>query len=220
MKKIKIQCIGDTHGMHEELELERSDIIIHVGDTCNSGSFRDGMAFLAWAKRQLTRGICDEFIFVAGNHDFTFEMIDKSYIPQGLVWLNNEEYETRDGLKIYGSPITPTFGHWAFMRERGDEISKVWKKIPKGLDILITHGPAYQILDRNSSREYCGCYDLGRYIKERKPKYHLFGHIHESYGTYKDDHTTYINCSTATGEYALTNKPIMINIIKENAYDY
>lgn len=217
-EKIKIMCISDTHGMHYELDLKkypRCDKIIHAGDVCNSGSFREGMNFVAWAKNLIREGITDEFIFIAGNHDFTFEQIDKTYIPEGLVWLNDEFYETSEGIKIYGSPITPQFGHWAFMRERGDEISKTWKKIPENLDILITHGPPYNLLDKNSDREHCGCYDLDRYVKYRKPKYHIFGHIHESYGTYKMDDTTYINCSTANGIYELINEPIIINIIKD-----
>ena len=33
------------------------------------------------------------------------------------------------------------FCDWAFLKHRGDAINEIWKKIPKDIDILVTHGP-------------------------------------------------------------------------------
>ena len=33
------------------------------------------------------------------------------------------------------------FCDWAFLKHRGDAIDEIWKKIPKDIDILVTHGP-------------------------------------------------------------------------------
>ena len=33
------------------------------------------------------------------------------------------------------------FCDWAFLKERGDDISEIWGKIPSNIDILVTHGP-------------------------------------------------------------------------------
>ena len=74
----------------------------------------------------------------------------------------------------------PEFGGWAFNLQRGKPCHEKWVKIPEGVDILITHGPpiGHGDLCRNGLR--AGCVDLLREVQERvRPKYHLFGHIHE-----------------------------------------
>jgi hypothetical protein len=38
-----------------------------------------------------------------------------------------------DGLKFWGSPWTPKFFDWAFMRQPGEEMRKVWAQIPAQL---------------------------------------------------------------------------------------
>ncbi|MDR1738349.1 MAG: hypothetical protein LBR66_05975 [Candidatus Symbiothrix sp.] len=44
------------------------------------------------------------------------------------------------------------------------------------------------------------------------PKYHLFGHVHESYGIEHQGATTFINGSAPNENYELGNKPVMIEI--------
>ena len=74
----------------------------------------------------------------------------------------------------------PEFGGWGFNLPRGEPCRKVWEKIPEGIDILITHGPPIGHGDLCLSHQRAGCVDLLREIQERvKPKYHVFGHIHE-----------------------------------------
>ena len=46
-------------------------------------------------------------------------------------------------MRFYGSPWQPEFHGWAFNLKRGEEIRKVWEKIPDEVDVLITHGPPY-----------------------------------------------------------------------------
>lgn len=48
--------------------------------------------------------------------------------------------------------------------------------------ILVTHGPAYGMLDRIRSSVNVGSKALNKLIDERKPLLHLFGHIHEAAG--------------------------------------
>lgn len=61
--------------------------------------------------------------------------------------------------------------------------------IPTNTDVVITHGPPYKVLDKVDHDECSdinvGCPILFQHITERiKPKYHIFGHIHESYGVF------------------------------------
>lgn len=74
----------------------------------------------------------------------------------------------------------PEFCDWAFNLPRGDKCLEKWKAIPTDTDILITHGPPIGHGDLCMTRERAGCVDLLHEIQTRiKPKYHVFGHIHE-----------------------------------------
>ena len=59
--------------------------------------------------------------------------------------------------------------------------------IPNDTEILITHGPPLGFGDWCKNNHRGGCLDLYNAINERiKPQYHVFGHVHESYGFYTD----------------------------------
>ena len=47
--------------------------------------------------------------------------------------------------------------------------------------ILITHGPAFGVLDKVGNKNV-GSKALLKFIQETKPEYHFFGHIHEEAG--------------------------------------
>lgn len=81
---------------------------------------------------------------------------------------------------IYVTPYTPAFGNWAFAYEpKKDRFADVPSA---GVDILMTHGPAYGRLDRTSRDEFAGCKTVAETVRRTKPKVHCFGHIHEGYG--------------------------------------
>jgi Icc-related predicted phosphoesterase len=123
-----------------------------------------------------------------------------------------------NGIKIWGSPVQPCYKNWAFNRNRGSEIKKHWDKIPSHIDILITHGPSYSKLDRTIDGLNVGCKDLLDRVNCLRPKYHIFGHIHESYGCEKDISTGVIsiNASLVNKEKILKNSPIAFAIADRN----
>ncbi|XP_070534012.1 metallophosphoesterase MPPED2-like [Ptychodera flava] len=87
------------------------------------------------------------------------------------------------------------------------------EQIPEGIDILITHGPPLGHGDKTMSEQRAGCVELLNTIQKRvKPKYHIFGHIHEGYGMTSDGYTTYINASTCTLRYRPINKPVIFDL--------
>jgi len=208
---MKIVLISDTHGMHNSLgKLPKGDMIIHAGDVTNIGKEYQVMEFLSWFA-----GLKYKYkIFIAGNHDFYFERtpdeIVRENLPDGVTYLNDSGVEIC-GLKIWGSPITPTFFAWAFMRNRGASIAKHWGMIPDGSDIVVTHGPVYGIHDECHD-EHVGCNELAKRITEVKPRYHIGGHIHEGYGVFEKEGTTYVNPSVLDGDYKMVNKPIVIDV--------
>jgi Icc-related predicted phosphoesterase len=71
-------------------------------------------------------------------------------------------------------------------------------------DILITHRPPLGILDRANNITY-GCPDLLQTVLTLKPKYHLFGHIHDAYGIENSKTTTFVNGAVMSEDYRLVN---------------
>lgn len=211
-----ITAIADLHKSYTHLNLSGGDILIVAGDIDVYRYEQEIIHFNKWlGEQQYTYKIV-----VAGNHDGLIE--DLGY---GLTkkLLNNAYYLENtgiylNGLFIWGSPYTPEFNRWSFMKTRGQEIKKIWDKIPDAVDILVTHGPPFGIQDQipkiaeGTPGDHLGCYDLLQKIKQVKPKYHIFGHIHYSYGQTKKDGTTFINCSLLNEEYELVNKPVNITI--------
>jgi Icc-related predicted phosphoesterase len=221
---IKFVCISDTHTKHDKLVLPKGDVLIHAGDFSYGGAKRELIKFTKF----LEKAEFEHKIVIAGNHEITF---DKNVVDNDPYWkfikedtkdyLNTEEskkmimnsctYLENSGIelygyKIWGSPVTPTFYNWAFMKDRGEDIKKVWDQIPEDTDILLTHGPPHKILDFTEAGEYAGCEELKIQVLERvKPLYHIFGHIHEANGIKKIDNTTFINAAICDFKYKPTN---------------
>ena len=204
----RIVCISDTHGQHKKLKLPEGDILIHAGDICaGRGSRNEVEKFNEWlGELNYSHIIC-----IAGNHDFPLVHYHEEAheIMSNCIYLKDEEVVI-DGIKFYGSPWQPWFHSWAFNLQRGPEIAKKWAMIPDDTDILITHGPPYGYGDETMWSGHVGCRDLLDRINIVKPKVNIFGHIHEGYGVYNSDNTTFINASSV-GDIEL-NKPIVLDI--------
>ena len=212
---MKITIISDTHNKHNELDqllTEESDVIIHCGDFTSMGYIEEVKKFLNWFSNlnQFTHKI-----FIAGNHDFSFEEnFDevKDLIPSNVIYLENSEVVI-DGVKFYGTPIQKVFYNWAFNKEYGD-LQKYYKMIPDDVDVLITHTPPLGILDDVFNNPIPqGSPILDEEIFERiKPKINCFGHIHESYGVKDIYNIKFVNASVLNMKYQITNKPIIVEI--------
>lgn len=206
---MKMVAISDTHGLHRQLALPPGDLLIHAGDITRWGSHEEVMDFLQWFSEQPF-----EFkVFIAGNHDFYLERIERaeSIIPPSLIYLNDSGVTLR-GVHIWGSPVQPYYYGWAFNRKRGPEIERHWQAIPSDTDILITHGPPHGILDRNLLEQSVGCEDLKRHVNRVKPRFHVFGHIHESHGQKEIDGTTFVNASIMNEDYQLVHHPFVVEL--------
>ncbi len=184
--KKKIWHIGDTHSYHYLLDIPKDiDIVIHSGDFSNFYDIYknepEARDFLVWFGNLPIKNK----VLIAGNHDaFCFHR--KAQLKElcdyyKIVYLEND-FTIIDGIKIWGSPNTPSFGNWYFMKDRS-KLDAIWKNIPEDTDIVVVHGPPKGILDfsyrRDGVLEFCGCKALRNHILERvKPKLFLSGHIH------------------------------------------
>jgi Icc-related predicted phosphoesterase len=90
----------------------------------------------------------------------------------------------------------PASKNRAFCLERGMDSLEKWKKIPAGVDIVMSHGPPYGIGDRVVAGLRVGCKDLLKEIQTRIcPMYHVYGHIHEG-GHLRQPHLQYDDAIT------------------------
>ncbi|XP_053952871.1 metallophosphoesterase domain-containing protein 1 [Anastrepha ludens] len=117
------------------------------------------------------------------------------------------------GIRIYGTPWQPEFCKWAFNLQRGEACLNKWNLIPNDVDILVTHTPPIGHGDLCCSGIRAGCVELLTTVQKRvKPKYHVFGHIHEGYGITSDGNIIYVNASTCDINYKPQNPPIVFDV--------
>lgn len=227
-------CISDTHSLHNVmtynvinyLDPTQDNILIHAGDFTNIGKEQDVKDFIYWI--QNLQGFSNK-IFIAGNHDKSFESKPNwlyQYINENLsqcncVYLEDTEFviettEFSQPIKFYGSPWQPRFFDWAFNVDR-DKIHVHWEKIPKDTQILITHGPPFDILDKVIGRnDSLGCESLLDHINRIRPALHIFGHIHSGHDVIEKNNTTFVNASICTEKYQPIYKPIIIDLIEKD----
>jgi len=212
---VKLVCISDTHGDHRQVNVPEGDVLIHAGDITGHGTEQDFIDFLEWFDSHPH----EHKLFVAGNHDLFLESsgasAKKHMENSHSVWLNDSGIVI-DGVQFWGSPITLRFHDWAFMRNPGPEIKEHWKKIPENTQVLITHGPPFGILDHvrrlDGSEEQTGCPQLLDTILNTQVKAHIFGHIHEEFGSVHQDGVDFLNVSTMNQSYRIANPPVIYTL--------
>lgn len=209
---MKIWHFSDTHTYHGLLKVpEDIDIAIFSGDCSNPRDIyaneQEVLNFLVWYGMEVK---AKYKIFVAGNHDTSIEaklVTRDKFKEYGIIYLENESVELNlnDGwqnlansdkigstivpdkkIKIWGSPITPSFGiGWSFNKKR-DKLHDLWQTIPDNTDIIISHGPPKGCLDlsfdKTGKLEFCGCEALRKRCLQINPKLVCFGHIHSMEG--------------------------------------
>ncbi len=212
---LKIVAISDTHGMHQSVKIPPGDVLIHCGDFTKYGRSSEVKEFVKWLGRQPHK----HKIFTAGNHDEAAQhqiLKCRGFAEkQDNVHFLIDETVTIEGIKFYGSPWTPRFFEWHYMKQRGAPLKEVWDRIPEDTDVLITHGPPYGHGDlapayRTPNPKVAGCLDLLNRVRIVRPKLHFFGHIHDGYGQTDSDEfklTTFVNASTCNERYEPINPP-------------
>lgn len=221
---MRIVCISDTH-LHQGFPIPDGDVLIHAGDGTSQGTWREVAQWLNWMAAQPHR----RKIVVAGNHDFLFETepeVARLFVPDSIDYLQDSGTRFR-GVNFWGSPWQPAFNDWAFNLPRGPQLGEKWKLIPNDTDVLITHSPPFGILDRVLSPPLgeaalatnvdvpLGCEDLLFRVHAIRPRVHVFGHIHDSYGTQVLAKTIFVNACICDEDYKPTRKPIVIDLPKK-----
>lgn len=212
---IRIIATSDMHGKLPEID--ECDLLLIVGDICPEATPEDQSVWLNTVFRSwLEKTPAKEIVGVAGNHDYAFA---EGLVPKDLKWhfLQDSMIELF-GFKIYGMPWQLPFQGVYNLEEA--ELKKKYQKIPKGVDILLSHGPPFgygdelQIYkdrkpDKSIPLRHVGTTSLLKALFEIKPKLFLCGHIHRSFGIYVVDGLTLANVAHLDDLWEVANKPFV-----------
>jgi Icc-related predicted phosphoesterase len=232
---MKIVLTADWHGTLPEIP--QCDLLLIAGDVCPvSNHNRQFQA--EWLRTEFADHLYEidnrgtAIVWTGGNHDFVLADSEKIRKELPGTFLDNEA-RTVNGVKIWGSPLSPTFGNWAFMRD-DRSLAAVWETIPSDTDILMTHGPmhgygdivesfAWSINGGEPKKEVFASEHVGSitllnrltYGDFPKLKLMVFGHIHEGYGKGVTERVTgetlrWVNASHMDGAYRPVNPPIEV----------
>lgn len=192
--------LSDTHGCHRRLQdLPEADVVVHSGDFTMTGSEAEAIDFMNW--------FCDlpyhHKIFICGNHDDCLYGANIDGLDANVHYLCNSGVEI-DGIKFYGVPM--------FMGDCVTDCqSRNYARIPNDTDVLITHSPAYGILDFDDGINY-GSEVLLNAVSKIKPRIHLFGHIHKQHGITTTATTIFSNGAIMNEDYSVLNHPDIIEL--------
>jgi calcineurin-like phosphoesterase family protein len=190
---ITIVLLSDTHCAQPPVP--PGDLLIHAGDITKKGFVGHMQPMLDW----LNSLPHTHKVLVAGNHDFaldpsligpsapsrgdptTLDFGEIHYLVSSSVTLRFPKKERE--LRIYGSPwsiqraVKPSRKlHNAFQFERGED--KISGMVPKGTDIIISHGPPKFHRDRFGT----GDMYLLEELRRVKPLLGVCGHNHSGWG--------------------------------------
>ena len=183
---MKLLHLSDTHGLHRKIkDLPVADVFVHSGDISNCGTEEEVLDFLNW----LIELPYPHKIFVTGNHDLCLwdaENIDD--LPDNVHFLQDRSI-TIDGVKFFGL----AYNH-------PEEL------IPADSDVVVTHKPPVMILDESAGVHW-GNAPLRNRILQVKPRYHLFGHAHNSCGIVERNGIVFSNAALLDDMNHLVRKP-------------
>ena len=229
---IRIVCLSDTHHTDyrlEQLEVPRGDVLIHAGDATFQGKIGETSRFIAWMDKQPHRlkYLCP------GNHDYIWEhnptWANYSTVNVLINQFGTFQHEAKV-YSIFAMSFVKELPLWAFNsdeREIGRFLQSVADSKPI-IDILLTHMPPYGILDYYGEvhtnkdgtvlgrGEHLGSRALRVFVNQVKPKVHIFGHIHNAYGTQRVGDTLFVNAAILNDNYNVAHTPIVLELDAEN----
>ncbi|KAI1810618.1 calcineurin-like phosphoesterase [Poronia punctata] len=190
---IRVVCLSDTHDSTVR-DVPDGDLLIHCGDLTNDGTAASIQKQIDW----LASLPHQHKVLVCGNHDSWFDLkarTEEDTLGHREVDLKTLHYLERSSvtltfkggrkLNIYGAPDLPQCGGQEFAFQYTIDQHPWAGAIPFDTDVLVTHTPP--MLHRDLS---LGCPGLLAEIWKKRPKLHIFGHVHWGRGTetaYWDD---------------------------------
>lgn len=240
---MRIVALSDTHNRHRDVLVPHGDIVIHAGDACVNGTPEEMLDFVQWFSALPHK----HRIFIGGNHDGIIanadwreeaigSMLRWSARGGGTLYLEGETASVATNgmdLRIHGAPWRPRPNDWtpgepmrpgkrtSAFGVRENLIGQFWDTVPEGLDILVTHVPAYNVLDEIDATPMTdalriGCTALAARLDRLTcpPRLHIFGHVHDPGGQRMTTPTGMRahNVAICDAKYNPTHKPQVIDL--------
>jgi len=200
-KQVRIVHFSDTHNFlmktpNDEHFLPHGNIFVHTGNFTNGGTDLEFMQFNEWLG-----SVADLYhyrVVIFGHRDVkvygnNWDSMRK-LLPNATHVLCHDE-ATILGIRFYGCPW-----HWGhkcdYTLRPGAPANTTGRfdDIPSGVQVLLTHGPAFERLDTtytglsgmmdNEQPHHWGSRELADAVKRVKPALHLHGHVKDSRGIY------------------------------------
>lgn len=184
---MRVVGISDLHGRLPNIPA--CDVLLIAGDICPDFMFRKSVTDIArlyqmdwlrdvYAPWEQTVS-ATHILATPGNHDwvkeFPPECRSKMFIDEGC---NVQDLYRDRTLKFWFTPWVSGLPMWNYSLTRERRRDR-FDMIPRGLDVLVSHAPAYHIGDKTMSGEHAGCIELRTAIDRARPKHCFYGHIHE-----------------------------------------
>lgn len=228
---MNILALSDLHGrLPTQLPAVDYDLCIIAGDICPdyNGSGHTSPYWHRTVAEQQARWLQDRFepwcltqlynlgipvVMIWGNHDYVGEFPDLVAALPVTARVLQDAGTVVKGLRIWGSPWThfAPADHlrekpWAFDKNE-TELVELYQHLPASgeVDVLVTHGPAWGVLDGAYGLEL-GSPALGIAVGRLQPRLHIFGHIHEGRG----QRGTSYNVSMLDGRYQPYPQPLTV----------
>lgn len=230
---MKCVCLSDLHGTLLPVEdyFEPGELVCICGDISPLNIQANHKKMRKWLIEEFKPWCeslpCDKVIFIAGNHDRSFQNLDFMYtqFPKDskVTYLFHEGYTyiSKDGREysVFGTPYCKMFGNWAFM-EMDSKLTELYEDIPENLDILLVHDQPFgygDILEKDSvpwaDGSHIGNKPLTKAVLEKQPKYMFTAHLHScTHKCVKIGKTERYNVSIKDERYDPVYDPLIIEI--------
>lgn len=229
---MRIAAISDQHGFLPDIPT--CDLLIVAGDVCPDGFGRHVAAEVPklqqdWFNREvrpwLARSPATHKVLTWGNHDWCGEACDfsadappaaQTAALQIVIDQTTTVSVGNQTITIWASPWSNQFGYWSFMR-RPEALAEIYNAIPEGVDIVVSHQPAFGYGDevpdfRTGRMSHQGSHQLLAAIDRVKPKVLVCGHIHEGHGRFEHHGTRIFNVSVVDEHYQLVHGATLFDV--------
>ncbi|XP_011873254.1 PREDICTED: UPF0046 protein C25E10.12 isoform X3 [Vollenhovia emeryi] len=185
--KLRVVCMSDTHSLTPfiKFDVPAGDVFIHAGDFTKCGSLQEVIEFNNWIGNLPHK----HKIVIAGNHELSF---DRTFTHPFSVHTSGD-HQKHTGTSILDD--IPTLGMSKDALAEAIKTNNIKDYLTNCTYLedseIVVHG--IKIYGTPWQPEFChgdlcctgvraGCVELLSTVQNRiKPKYHVFGHIHEAW---------------------------------------
>lgn len=131
-------------------------------------------------------------LYVHGNHDTKYDITP----PEGCICIDDKIY-VHEGVRIMGLGGSMRYREGKYQyteRQMARRVKKMCLKLffHRGVDILVTHAPAFQLND-GQDLPHQGFRVFRDILDRYRPRFFLHGHVHMNYGRNQKRYDKYEN---------------------------